>query len=648
MSSFNKINGVFASESDELLNQLLKTQLGFEGWVMTDFNTSFETVPAVLAGLDQEMPGNYTPEVGPGDCRFCGPLLDAVNADQVPQTRIDDAVLRMLREMYLRELFDTPPVIQPLPEAENGATARAIAEQAMVLLKNAGGTLPLRSVDSIAVIGTDADTVVATGGSGRVKPTYEVSILDGIRSRAGASATVQHIGGADPVTAVSILPGPDPVPSDFLTPAEGSGQGLRAEYFLNPDFAGTPEIDRTDPYAAINGGFFLFAGLVGSSPHFPEQPASLNTTSSIRWTGQLTAQVDGSYELALTSSGTSRLFIDGEQVASTTKVENAGDITTATASLTFEASSEHDVRIEYVNDSPQATDAGPQFKFGWTPPAGVIAPQATAAAELARDAEVAIVVVRDYAGEGGDKQTLRLPNGQSELIRQVAAANPRTIVVMTTGGVMQTSDWDSMVPAVLEAWYGGQEEGNALAGILFGDVNPSGKLPITITVNDAYTPVSTTEQFPGVNKNSVFTEGIFVGYRGYEQFKIQPQYSFGHGLSYTTFVYSDLRTTPTSVTVNVTNSGEVAGSEVVQVYAGTLPAPVPTAPKSLAGFAKVALQPGQSQAVTIALDSESLSYWDVKTDTWVAAEGDIPIMVGASSTDIRLAGSVQQLPSSAR
>jgi beta-glucosidase len=405
-----------------------------------------------------------------------------VTDGRVPLSRIDDAVMRMLRKMYFHGLFDTPPVVQPLAEAEHGVQAREIASKAMVLLKNEGAALPLPALDSIVVIGTDADSVVATGGSAKVEPTYTVSILEGIRSRAGAGVRVQHIDGADPVTSVAILPGPDPVPSDFLTPAQGSGRGLRAEYFLNPTFSGTPERDRTDPYAGINGGFFLLPGLDAGSPDFPEQPVSLNTASSFRWTGQLTAPVAGSYELVVTTTGTSRLFIDGQQVVATTPVAKAGDTTIAAASFTFSAGSTHDVRIEYVNDAPRATDAGPQFKFGWRPPAGVIAPQAAAAAALARDAEVAIVVVRDYAGEGEDKQTLRLPNGQSELIRQVAAANPRTIVVMTTGSPMQTSDWESTVPAVLQAWYGGQEVGNAVAGIVFGDINPSGKLPVTLPV----------------------------------------------------------------------------------------------------------------------------------------------------------------------
>jgi beta-glucosidase len=435
------------------------------------------------------------------------------------------------------------------------------------------------------------------------------------------------------------------VPSDFLAPAGSQGQGLHAEYFLNTEFSGTPEIDRTDPYAAINGGFFLFEGFEGASPHFPKQPGILSANVSIRWTGTLTAPVAGAYQLALTSTGTSRLFVDGTQVVATVATAVGETPITNMAPLVFAAGSVHDVRIEFASDAPQSPDGGPQFKFGWIPPAGVIAPQAKAAADLARTAQVAVVVVRDFASEFGDKPNLRLPNGQEDLILQVAAANPHTIVVINAAGAVQTSNWDSAVPAILHAWYGGQEQGGAIARILFGDVNPSGKLPITMPVDDSKTPISTPAQFPGTVKgkqlDQQLSEGIFVGYRGYEQSKIQPQYPFGHGLSYTTYTYSNLRTTPTSVILTVTNSGQVAGSEVVQVYAGNLPTPLPTAPKSLAGFTKVALQPGESKDVTIALDPDSLSYWDVATHAWVKPSGTVPIMVGASSADIRLNGTVE-------
>jgi beta-glucosidase len=647
MCAFNKVNGVWACESDELLNQILKEQLHFQGWVMSDYGATHSTVLAANAGLDQEMPGNTTPQVGPGTCYFCGPLLDAVRSGQVPQSRIDDAVLRILRPMFGLGLFDHPPVIRPLPEAENGRFARMVAERAMVLLKNERGALPLTdSVGSIAVIGSDADTVVVGGGSALVKPTYTVSPLEGIRERVGPAVQVRHVRGSDPVTSAALIPGPDPIPSDFLTSALGDGPGLRAEYFSSTNFTGEMA-DRTDPYAAINGGFFLFEGFNAQSPHFPVQNRAMG--ASIRWTGQLTAPTTGTYELAVTTTGSAVVYLDDEAVLTATASGNSTP-TTTTAAVDLEGGVARDLRVEFVNNGPGGTDAGAVFQLGWTTPEGVVAPQAREAAALARSSQAAVVVVRDYSSEGGDKPDLDLPNGQVELIRQVAAANPRTIVVTSTGGAIQTSDWEAGVPAIVHSWFGGQEQGNALARILFGDVNPSGRLPLTLPVDEDSTPTRSPEQFPGNGLNQQFSEGIYVGYRGYEEFGIKPQYPFGHGLSYTTFDYRNLRTNIAAggggaqlqVRVAVRNTGTVAGTETVQVYVGNLPTRrVESARKALAGWETVTLQPGERKQVTITLSPESVSYWDVDNDRWQTPRGNIPVYVGSSSTDTRLTGTLQ-------
>lgn len=653
MCSFNAVNGVQACESNELLNEILKEQLDFQGWVMSDYGATPNTVPAILGGLDQEMPGNFSPSEVPGSCLFCAALIDAVNNGEVPISRINDAVRRILRPMFALGLFDLPAEIKPLPEEEHGADARRIAEQGMVLLKNEADALPLADgVGSIAVIGSDADVLVQGGGSSLVKPTYSVSPLQGITDRAGDSVEVTHVSGSDPVTSTALLPGPQPIPSDFLTPASGDGPGLRAEYFLNQDFSGTPELDRTDPYVGINGGFYLYQGLNSASPHFPLQPGSLNSPNmSARWTGQLTAPVSGTYTLSLVSSGSTTVTLNGEEVMSTTA-------TTPAATTEFEvdltAGEAYDLVVEYVNDAPGTTDSGPVVKLGWVPPEGLISPQALAAGEAAADAEVAIVVVRDYSSEGGDKPDLNLPNGQEEVIRQVSAANPNTIVVLTTGAAVQTNEWEEDVPAILHSWYGGQEQGNAIAGLLFGDVNPSGRLPITFPADEESTPISTPEQYPGDGLDQQFSEGIYVGYRGYEEYEIEPQYAFGHGLSYTSYEYSDLTTRATKgpngqgrqlhAEVTVENTGDVAGRETVQVYVGPLPTrEVETAPKALAGWAQVDLEPGQSETVRVTLSPESLSFWDEDLDRWRTPQGTVPLFVGSSSSDIRLEGELKVL-----
>ncbi|MGF0115189.1 beta-glucosidase family protein [Promicromonospora sp. Marseille-Q5078] len=650
MCSFNKVNGGYACENDVLLNQILKTQLEFEGWVMSDYGATQSTETAIEAGLDQEMPGDF----GAADCFFCTPLLDAVNAGQVPVSRIDDAVLRILRPMFGLGLFDDPPTVQPLPEEENGAFAREVSEQATVLLKNDDAALPLGDdVGSVAVIGTDADHAVQGGGSSQVLPTYTVSPLEGITDRA-AGATVTHVPGTDPVTSTALLAGPDPIPSDVLTSAGDGEPGLRVEYFANPDLSGAPALDRTEPYAGINGGFYFNQGLNSASPHFPTQ--TNDNTSSIRWTGTLTAPVDGTYELSVTSNGTSTLYLDDDPVITTEPTEDPLSANVSTAEVTLEAGTEYDVRAEFAIGA-SGTDSGAAFKLGWVPPEGYVQQGITDAAEAAADADVAVVVVRDYSTEGGDKPALDLPNGQAELIRQVAAANPRTVVVLTAGAAVQTSDWEDDVAAVLHNWFGGQEQGNAIARILFGDVNPSGKLPVTIPVDEESTPVSSPEQYPGDGLDQHFTEGILVGYRGYDALGIEPAYAFGHGLSYTTFDYSRLRTDvddhgrndtkgdrkgdskgkQIEVTVRVRNTGDVTGTETVQAYVGELPTTrVDTAPLALAGWEQVTLRPGQRKTVTITLDPRSLSYWDVDRDRWVTPRGEVTVSIGSASDDLRL------------
>ena len=649
MCGFPRVNGEYGCQDASLLQGVLKDQLGFQGWVMSDYNSIYSTVPSIMGGADQEMPGNTTPEVGPGDCFFCGPLLDAVRQGLVPESRIDDGVRRQLRPMYALGLFDEPAVIEPLPEEKHGEIARLISEQSMVLLKNDGALLPLGpDVQSIAVIGTDADAIVSGGGSALVIPTYEVTPLEAIRARAGADVRVSHAPSSDPVTSAALLPGPDPIPSDFLTPAAGSGHGLQVQYFRNPDFSGAPFEERVEPYAALNGGFFWFEGFGAPSPLAPEFSLEFNTNISARWTGTLTAPVTGSYELVLWSIGSARLFVDGEEVA--VNAARAGGATSiSTATLQFEAGSTHAIRVEYAFDTaPRASNDGPMFKLAWNPPEGVVTAKARAAAELARNADVAVVFVRDYSSEAQDRPSLELPLGQDDVIREVVAANPRTIVVMRTASAVASSSWDAAVPSIVQGWYGGQEEGNAIARVLFGDVNPSGRLPITVPVDESQTPVSSPEQYPG-STTQQYSEGIFVGYRGYEEGGLSPRFPFGHGLSYTTFEYGDLRilpversdndeTPPLAVIVNVRNIGDVAGSEVVQAYVGRLPAPVPTAPKALAGYAKVTLAPGEEKDVTIYLARESLSYWDADADRWVLPTGVVPILVGSSSADIRLTG----------
>lgn len=271
---------------------------------------------------------------------------------------------------------------------------------------------------------------------------------------------------------------------------------------------------------------------------------------------------------------------------------------------------------------------------------------AAAAAELARQADAAIVVVGLPSSEGRDRPNLSLPAGQDALVVSVAQANPRTVVAVYIPAQV-LMPWAEQVPAILVGWLPGQEGGNALASVLFGDVNPAGRLPVTIARNVEDYPAATPQQFPGVENHVLYSEGLRMGYRHFDTKNISPLFPFGHGLSYTTFAYSNLSISPGSISlpagakiaVDVRNTGSRAGAEVVQLYLG-FPPETSEPPRQLKGFQKIVLQPGQTRRVTFTIAPEELSFWSAGAQNWVAYPGKYQVMVGASSRDIRLTGSV--------
>ena len=650
MGAYNKINGTFCCENSHLLTEILRQQLGFTGWVVSDFQATHSTVEAASAGLDIEL------DIPPA--KFFGTrLLEAIAEGQVSLATIDDKVYRILRSMFAFGLFDSPPEITPLPVQAHGKLAREIAAEGIVLLKNSGDLLPLsrQELRSLAIIGADADRYITGGGSSLVRPTYLVSILDGIRQRVGEDVGIEYAEGIDPLSSADLLPGPPLVPSSLLTPP-GSGfelQGLRAEYWTNARFEGEPRLVRTDRQVGLNLGLFNFLILNASS--LPQVPEDLNNTMSVRWTGSLTVPATGDYILSLTHLGTARLYLGGQLL-----VDDPGlSLRVDRATCHLVAGEQHELRIEYAADRPeQAVPApgvqgafaliGAKVRFGWEHPPGVIPSSMQEAVDLAERSDMAVVVVRDYNSEHADRPSLTLPNEQDLLVQAVVAANPRTIVVIASGGPV-LMPWLDQVPAVLECWYGGQEIGNAVAGILFGDVTPSGKLPVTFPHSESDTPVSSPEQYSRAEKIARFSEGLCVGYRGFDQFGIEPLFPFGYGLSYTSFAYDQLHiepettdgASPIRVSFTVANMGTRTGTEIAQVYLG-LPESTGEPPKRLAGWAKVELAPGETKEESVTLDphatSRPFSYWDVSTNGWEIASGDYGVYVGASSRDIRLTG----------
>jgi beta-glucosidase len=637
MCGFNRVNGVYACEDPLLLNGILKGEMGFDGFVMSDFGGTHSTLGSVTAGLDQELAsGKY----------FGSALLDAVQRGEVAAGLVDDKARRILRAMFRFGLFDRRVAVAALPEREHGARSREIAEQGVVLLKDAGGLLPLAEdrVKSIAVIGADAaNASTEGGGAARVEPTYAVSVLEGLRERAGPAVRVEHAPGTDPLTAAHLVAGLPPVPSAVLAPpgAAPGARGLRAEYWLDDGFDGPPDVTRVDAQVALAAGFFDYPSVSASS--IAQLPASFALTRfSARWTGTLTAPATGDYTFELTGRGRGALRLDGALVLS---AGQAHGLATASATVHLSAGERHDVRVEYTADSDdigEEVDVGGEVKLGWRPPPGALSPAVRDAAALAAASDVAVVVVRDYGTEERDRTELALPNEQDALIAAVAEANPRTIVVLTTGQPV-AMPWLDAVPAVVEAWYPGQEQGNVVARVLFGDVNPSGKLPVTFPRALESTPTASSSAVTSDDQGprATYSEGLLVGYRWYDAKGAEPLFPFGYGLSYTEFRYDALAVeAPSRVSFTLSNAGGRPGAEVAQVYVGRCPDDAAAPPRALAGFAKVQLAPGESRRVTVELAAKSLSSWSADAHAWTTPACARPVVVGGSSRDPRLTGTL--------
>jgi beta-glucosidase len=496
----------------------------------------------------------------------------------------------------------------------------------MVLLKNARRVLPLRR-GSIAVIGPDADNISAQGGgsSENTHPTMSVSPLQGIRAAAGGR-TVTYAPGVDGISVGELRPGAAPVPASVLSPAAGStAQGLSAQYWSNTTFSGAPHLTQVDPNVNVNFGFQNFPGFNAASPKIPTVRGdfALLGDLSARWNGVLTAPATATYTLGLTARGDATLYVDDQPF-----VHHTGDLSSVGRRLALAAGQQVAIRIEYAAPALNSYQGG-QVRLFWQHPESVMAPKMQQAVAAARTARTAVVVVRDYETEGFDRPSLALPKEQEQLIRRVAAVNRRTVVVVETGAVSRISPWIRGVRGAVQAWYPGQEQGNAIADVLFGRVNPSGHLPATLPRDERQVPAIHAGVAP-------FSEGILVGYRGFLRRHVHPSRPFGFGLSYTRFRYSGLRAHRVrggvAVTFRVHNVGRRAGIDVPQVYTGPLPG-IRSA-RQLAGFKAVRVGAGRTRTVRIVLPRESFSHWSASRDRWVTAHGRVPVRLAHSATQV--------------
>jgi beta-glucosidase len=618
MCSYNRINGVYASQNDTLLNKILKEEWGFEGLVVSDWGANHTIFSSVAGGLDLEMPGA---------AKYFGRLLgEAVHNWQIDEASINEAARRVLHIIFKSGRMDKTLSKGAVNTTEHQNLARLLSEEAITLLKNDGDLLPidLSKVKTIAVLGPNAaEAVIEGGGSSHVDPPYRVSPLEALKAKLGKKVAIEYEQGCDNFNEAPAIP------LSWLTDEEGN-PGMKAEFFRNEDFSGKPELTRKQMCPEL----WTWAGPVDKpeADHF----ATL-------WKATLTVPASGVYAFRLNHSAQICVYLDGE-VLFDSKAPISETLEDSTASLTTErklvTGHKYTLRIEHKKYPGQEAvffklTAGTQLKGE--------DPRKAKAIKLAKKADLVLFFAgmpERYETEGWDRPDIEIPGGQNALIAAVAKANPRTVVILNAGAPV-TIPWLEDVAGLVEAYYPGQENGNAVANVLLGKVNPSGKLPVTFPKRLVDSPAYINASYPGCREVN-YGEGIFVGYRYYDQKAIEPLFPFGYGLSYTTFAYSKVKAPkkvkagqPLEVSVTVTNTGKVAGKEIVQLYVADRNASLPRPPKELKGFAKIELQPGESQVVSFTLDQRALSFYDPYKKQWVAEPGEFELLIGASSRDIR-------------
>jgi beta-glucosidase len=632
MSAYNRINGTYASSHEGLLRGVLKDEWGFRGLVISDWGAATETVANANGGLDLEMPG---PPRAMGER-----LLAAVRSGEVEEARVDDKARRLLGILSACGLLDNDQ-----PEAderaenrpEHRALARRVAAESIVLVRNRG-VLPLdpRRIQRLALIGPNAERAqIQGGGSSIVRAHYEIHPLAALRECLGEDVEILHEPGC---RIDKTLPAIDPA---SLRPAGGEDRpGLLLEYW-NGEIAEGPAVETR----IVRRCRAFWMG------EFSPRVDARNF--SARYSGAFTAETGGLYDFSLQSAGGSRLFIDDALLIDNTRDQEPGDAffgngsAERRAQIQLEEGESYALRVEFQSD-PNLTSAG--LQFGALPPQPADGIERAVAAAQAADAVVLVLGTNgEWETEGNDRRDMALPGRQDELAERVLAARPDAVVALNVGSPV-TVDWIEACGALLQISFGGQELGHALADILLGEINPSGRVPTTWPVRLEDSPAF--PHYPGENGRVEYGEGRLMGYRGYERRGVEPRIPFGHGLSYTEFAYDELQVPESArageeveVSVRVTNAGNRAGQEVVQVYVREPGAGAERPDKELRAFAKIDLNVGQAESIRLRLPARAFEHWDENAGAWRAEPGPREIVVGASSADLRVRAPLEILGS---
>jgi beta-glucosidase len=613
MTSYNKLNGTHCSEHDWLLRDLLRKEWGFDGLVMSDWMGTYSVAEAINAGLDLEMPGQP-------QWRQLRLVRQSINAHKISRATIDERVISVLKwvqrlarlnpdMVYGRD--DSIERTRTEDQATDAALIRRIGNEAIVLLKNESSVLPIRR-GKVAVIGPNARNAVITGGgSARLRSAWCVTPWQGLVDNKPEEVDLRYTLGCKGSKFL-------PVFGQEFTSMDGATPGFDMLHYaiIDGKQASQPAVSEVWENSDIMLADFSHPDL--GDDYFTEILALF------------TAPITGDWQFEISVTGQAWVYIDDNLVADLSKEQkrtssffgNGGNGSV----ITIPVNKDKVYKFRLLHDSrkpPLAPGQDSQplqligMKLGSFP--AINEDQAIdEAVELAKDSDIALLVVgldQDWESESYDRPNLSLPLRMNDLVRRVAteAPNTKTVVIMQTGSAV-SMPWLEHVDSVLWAWYGGNETGNAMADVVYGTVNPSGRLPITLPKREL--DIAANLNFKSARTKTYYEEGIWVGYRHFNARGIEPLYPFGHGLSYTTFEYSDLKVSPSessspdswriSVSARVTNTGTVSGSHSVHFYTSP-PPPTPTSlthPEvTLQAFAKTGvLLPGQSETVTVEMD----------------------------------------------
>lgn len=587
MCAYGEIDGQ-PTCADPSVYRLLESW-GFDGFVRSDMSAVHEAVPAFDAGMDAIKPAQPR-------------SLDRdVTDHRLAEGVLGDAAERLLTEMFRFDLIARPltgMTDTAVDSAAHAAVDLEIAEASAVLLKDRGAVLPLdfARLRSIAVIGGDAGKEAATAGlgGGHVKAPFVVEPVS-------ALAGMVRPGGLHYAPGGTGLGGTQPIPPGNLELAAGSRSPL-------PRSGGTVPGSDASPADGVAS---------------PEIPAD-GTRSLHVERGVLETRSSGWYDLSVKDDCPTWLLLDGRVLFDTPARHEPF---TWSRAVDLQAGRRYRIELEW---RPMASGDVPAL--GWRD----VTSELAAAVRLARSSEVAVVFASDYSAEGMDRPDLQLPGDENQLISEVAAANPRTVVVLNTAGPV-LMPWLSKVAAVVEAWYPGEEDGAAITAVLSGREDPSGRLPVTFPASEDAVPAHTLATWPGIDSRVQFSEGLDIGYRWDQANHVLPLFPFGFGLSYTTFRLSDLELTGqqgggASLSVRVTNTGHRSGTEVVQAYL-SFPSAAAEPPWQLEAFARVSLRPGASAEAFLQLPASAFESWH---GGWRTVSGRYLVRVGTSADDLPL------------